>query len=47
LSIGHDVRPFALFGGREGGNGGTQIQKAGSDAWLTVWDLYGKVSSSK
>jgi 5-oxoprolinase (ATP-hydrolysing)/N-methylhydantoinase B len=43
----HEVRPFALFGGQEGGNGGTQIQKAGSDEWLTVRELYGKVSSSK
>ena len=30
-----------------GGNGGTLIQKAGSDDWLTVKELYGKVSSSK
>jgi N-methylhydantoinase B len=43
----HEVRPFALVGGQEGGNGGTQIEKAGSDEWLTVRDLYGKVSSSK
>ena len=32
----HEVKPFALFGGQEGGNGGTLIQKAGSDEWLTV-----------
>jgi 5-oxoprolinase (ATP-hydrolysing)/N-methylhydantoinase B len=43
----HEVRPFALFGGQEGGNGGTLIQKAGSEEWLTVRELYGKVSSSK
>ena len=43
----HEVKPFALFGGQEGGNGGTLIQKAGSDEWLTVRELYGKVSSSK
>ncbi|MEZ5904930.1 MAG: hydantoinase B/oxoprolinase family protein [Geminicoccaceae bacterium] len=43
----HEVRPFALFGGEPGGNGATLIQKAGSDAWLTVKELYGKVSSSK
>ena len=30
-----------------GGNGGTLIQKAGTDDWLTVKELYGKVSSSK
>ena len=39
----HEVKPFALFGGQEGGNGGTLIQKAGSDEWLTVRELYGKV----
>ena len=43
----HEVRPFALLGGREGGNGGTRIQKAGSGEWLTVRELYGKISSSK
>jgi 5-oxoprolinase (ATP-hydrolysing)/N-methylhydantoinase B len=43
----HEVKPFALFGGMPGGNGATLIQKAGSDEWLTVKELYGKVSSSK
>jgi 5-oxoprolinase (ATP-hydrolysing)/N-methylhydantoinase B len=43
----HEVRPFALFGGEPGGNGATLIQKAGSTDWLTVKELYGKVSSSK
>jgi N-methylhydantoinase B len=43
----HEVRPWALFGGKEGGNGATVIRKAGSDQWLTVKELYGKVSSSK
>ena len=43
----HVVKPWALFGGEPGGNGGTLIRKAGSEAWLTVKDLYGKVSSSK
>ena len=32
----HEVRPFALFGGHEGGNGGTLIQKSGSDEWATA-----------
>jgi N-methylhydantoinase B len=41
------VQPFALFGGMPGGNGATLIQKAGSGEWLTVKELYGKVSSSK
>ena len=27
----HEVKPWALFGGEPGGNGGTLIQKAGSD----------------
>jgi len=43
----HEVKPFALFGGEPGGNGATLIKKAGSDQWLTVKELYGKVSSSK
>lgn len=43
----HEVRPWALFGGAPGGNGGTLIQQAGSDGWRTVKELYGKVSSSK
>jgi 5-oxoprolinase (ATP-hydrolysing)/N-methylhydantoinase B len=43
----HHVKPFALFGGSPGGNGATLIQKAGSEQWLTVKELYGKVSSSK
>lgn len=43
----HEVKPFPLFGGEPGGNGATLIQKAGSDEWLTVKELYGKVSSSK
>ncbi len=43
----HEVRPWAIFGGEPGGNGGTLIQKAGSDEWRTVCQLYGKVSSSK
>ena len=43
----HEVKPWALFGGEPGGNGGTLIKKAGSDDWLTVKELYGKVSSSK
>jgi N-methylhydantoinase B len=41
------VKPWALFDGQPGGNGATVIQKAGSDRWRTVKELYGKVSSSK
>lgn len=43
----HEVKPWAIFGGQPGGNGGTLIKKDGSDAWTTVKELYGKVSSSK
>jgi 5-oxoprolinase (ATP-hydrolysing)/N-methylhydantoinase B len=43
----HEVRPWALFGGHPGGNGGTFIQKAGESTWQTVKELYGKVSTSK
>ena len=43
----HEVKPWSLFGGEPGGNGGTLIQKTGSEEWLTVKELYGKVSSSK
>jgi 5-oxoprolinase (ATP-hydrolysing)/N-methylhydantoinase B len=44
----HEVKPWALFGGGSGGNGATLIKQAGNgDAWHTVRELYGKVSSSK
>ena len=43
----HEVKPWALFDGLPGGNGGTLIQKAGSEGWTTVKELYGKVSTSK
>jgi 5-oxoprolinase (ATP-hydrolysing)/N-methylhydantoinase B len=43
----HEVKPWSIFGGEEGGNGGTLIQKAGSTEWKTVRELYGKISSSK
>lgn len=43
----HEVRPWALFGGEPGGNGGTLISKAGEERWQTVRELYGKISSSK
>ena len=43
----HEVKPWSIFGGEEGGNGGTQIMKAGSGEWSTVCELFGKVSSSK
>ncbi len=43
----HEVKPFPLLGGKPGGNGATLIQKAGSNNWLTVRELYHKVSTSK
>jgi len=43
----HEVKPWAIFGGQPGGNGGTLIKKNGSTEWKTVKELYGKVSSSK
>jgi 5-oxoprolinase (ATP-hydrolysing)/N-methylhydantoinase B len=43
----HEVKPWAIFGGEPGGNGGTLVQKANSGQWQTVCELYGKVSSSK
>jgi N-methylhydantoinase B len=43
----HEVKPWALFGGDEGGNGATLIRKAGDESWQTVTTLYGKRSSSK
>jgi 5-oxoprolinase (ATP-hydrolysing)/N-methylhydantoinase B len=43
----HQVKPWGLFGGQPGGNGATLIKAAGADRWLTVKELYGKMSSSK
>jgi 5-oxoprolinase (ATP-hydrolysing)/N-methylhydantoinase B len=43
----HVVKPWALFGGEPGGNGGTLIMKAGTERWTTVKELYRKVSTSK
>jgi 5-oxoprolinase (ATP-hydrolysing)/N-methylhydantoinase B len=43
----HEIRPYPLLGGQPGGNGTTQIMKAGETEWKTVRDLYGKVSTSK
>ena len=43
----HEVKPWPIFGGEPGGNGGTLIRKAGSTEWKTVRELYNKISSSK
>lgn len=43
----HEVKPFSLFGGEPGGNGGTLIKRRGDEGWHTVKELFNKVSSSK
>ncbi|MEM7291367.1 MAG: hydantoinase B/oxoprolinase family protein, partial [Pseudomonadota bacterium] len=43
----HEVKPFSLFGGEEGGNGATLIKKSDRNDWLTVRELHGKASTSK
>ena len=43
----HKVKSWALFGGKEGGNGSTLIQTKGRGDWRPVTEVYGKVSSSK
>jgi N-methylhydantoinase B len=43
----HQVHPWALFGGKPGGCGATEIKKANSNEWETVKELYGRLSSSK
>jgi N-methylhydantoinase B len=41
------VKPFSLFGGEPGGNGGTRIMRQGNGEWRSTKDLFGKVSTSK
>jgi 5-oxoprolinase (ATP-hydrolysing)/N-methylhydantoinase B len=41
------VKPWALFGGQPGGNGGTKIMREGNGEWRTTKELFGKVSTSK
>jgi 5-oxoprolinase (ATP-hydrolysing)/N-methylhydantoinase B len=43
----HHVKTWALFGGKEGGNGATLIQQKGRDDWRPVTEAFGKMSSSK
>jgi N-methylhydantoinase B len=43
----HEVAPWALFGGAEGGLGSTLVQRRDCENWLTVKAAFGKVSSSK
>lgn len=43
----HKVAPYGLFGGMEGGKGGTYIKLAGTDEWGTAETLFNRPSSSK
>ena len=43
----HRIKTWALFGGKEGGNGATLIQNKDRADWRPVTEAFGKVSSSK
>jgi N-methylhydantoinase B len=43
----HRIKPWGLNGGKEGANGATLFQRAGSADWLTVAQAFNKRSSSK
>ncbi|TDK60952.1 hydantoinase B/oxoprolinase family protein [Bacillus salipaludis] len=43
----HEIAPFGLFGGQEGGLGATLVMKNGESEWKDVRETFGKVSSSK
>ncbi|MFJ8244795.1 hydantoinase B/oxoprolinase family protein [Peribacillus asahii] len=43
----HQIAPFGLFDGQEGGLGATLVMKNGESEWKDVIEAYGKVSSSK
>jgi 5-oxoprolinase (ATP-hydrolysing)/N-methylhydantoinase B len=43
----HRIKTWALFGGKEGGNGATFIQQVGRTDWRTFTEAFGKASSSK
>jgi len=43
----HRIKPWGLYGGKEGSNGATLVQRAGSQEWLTVAQAFNKRSSSK
>ena len=43
----HQVKTWALFGGKEGGNGATLIQQKDRNDWRPVTEAFGKMSSSK
>lgn len=43
----HELAPWGLNGGLEGGLGATLVKKAGASAWQTMREAYGKASSSR
>ncbi|CAN7806601.1 hydantoinase B/oxoprolinase family protein [Paraburkholderia hospita] len=43
----HELAPWGLNGGHEGGLGATLVQKAGTSGWQTMKEAYGKASSSR
>ena len=43
----HRIKPWGLYGGKEGANGATLFQRVGSKEWLTVAQAFNKRSSSK
>ena len=43
----HEIKPWGLAGGEQGGNGATLLNRPESDEWLTVVEAHGKRSSSK
>ncbi len=43
----HRIKPWGIYGGKEGANGATLVQQAGSKEWLTVRQAFNKRSSSK
>ncbi|MED3790097.1 hydantoinase B/oxoprolinase family protein [Peribacillus frigoritolerans] len=47
MSDRHQIAPFGLFNGQEGGLGATLVMKNGESEWKNVKVAYGKVSSSK
>ena len=42
-----EVKPWGLFGGKEGMNSKLLIKKEGDDRWRTFAEVYGRPSASK
>jgi N-methylhydantoinase B len=43
----HEIAPWSLFGGKEGGLGSTLFRVGGSEDWQTATQAFGKTSTSK